>query len=187
MKNDIWKDIGNGYRVSYSGMVKNKRGVILKTRVQNCGYKIAHIYLESGRRAFTVHRLVATAFIPNPMNKKQVNHKDGNKLNNSADNLEWCDMSYNVKHSFVVGLRDKSIELTRIRMSKIGKEYSKHESKCVRVYQYDLNGMLVCVHLSMRDAEKKLGFSRRNLADKIKSNAPYRGFIFSNEQLTIAI
>jgi hypothetical protein len=56
-------------------------------------------------KTFTVHRLVATAWIPNPDNKEQINHIDGNKANNSIDNLEWCTSSQNIIHAFSTGLK----------------------------------------------------------------------------------
>lgn len=53
-----------------------------------------------------IHRLVAKAFVPNPRGLKEVNHKDGNKENNNADNLEWCTRSENNRHAFKTGLRN---------------------------------------------------------------------------------
>lgn len=57
----------------------------------------------SGRK-YLLHRIIAYTFIPNPENKKEVNHKDGNKKNNAASNLEWCTRSENILHSFNTGL-----------------------------------------------------------------------------------
>jgi hypothetical protein len=74
-----------------------------------------------------VHRLIAKTFIPNPLNKPQVNHVDGNKINNNISNLEWCTGSENIKHSFFIGLREKHIRL--FREASLGA--SNHESKCV--------------------------------------------------------
>lgn len=59
------------------------------------------------KKTFMVHRLIAKAFIPNPKNKPFVNHIDGNKLNNSMNNLEWCTAQENTQHSFDAGLRSK--------------------------------------------------------------------------------
>lgn len=97
-----WKDIDGfegKYQISSWGRVRNRDGLILKPYMNNKGY--LKISLQQGRRAIKkrVHRLVAIAFIPNPENLPQVNHKDGNKTNNSFTNLEWISNSDNLKHA----------------------------------------------------------------------------------------
>jgi hypothetical protein len=77
----------------------------LKYSVDSKGYFRTNLAKDGVNRTVKVHRVVAEAFIPNPMNLPQVNHKDGNKQNNTADNLEWCSASDNQKHAFRLGLK----------------------------------------------------------------------------------
>lgn len=106
-----WKPIegtDGKYEVSNLGHVRTngKRPGLLTLTKQKSGYRYAMIQLSNGKQKnCRVHRLVAEHFLPNPDNMKEVNHKDGNKDNNRADNLEWCTRSHNVKHSFDTGLK----------------------------------------------------------------------------------
>jgi hypothetical protein len=107
MNNEIWKKINDfPYYISNFGRVKNNNGLILKTRTLKSGYESLSL-VNNNHEKFnkTVHRLVAEAFIPNPGNKKTINHKDGNKLNNLLENLEWNTLSENIKHAFNSGLK----------------------------------------------------------------------------------
>lgn len=96
-------------------------------------YSIVRLVDKNGKtKGYTVHRLVAKAFIPNPNNYPVINHKDENRYNNRVDNLEWCTQQYNVCYGN--------------RIQKVREKESK------RVYQYDLDGNLIKVWYSGNDA-----------------------------------
>jgi len=116
---EIYKDIKGYkglYQISSLGKVKsisriidngfNKRLIldrILKISSDSKGYMYATLYNKS-RKHIKVHRLVAIAFIPNPENKPQINHKNGIKNDNNVFNLEWCTNSENQIHAYKIGL-----------------------------------------------------------------------------------
>lgn len=78
------------------------------------GYVYVNISKENKKHNLRVHKLVAEAFIDNPNNLPQINHIDGNKRNNRADNLEWCDSSYNIKDMYKRnGKYDKDNEIIK--------------------------------------------------------------------------
>lgn len=68
------------------------------------GYLQVHLFKNGNMKTQKIHKLVAEAFIPNPFLFPQVNHIDGNKLNNCVNNLEWCDAHHNVRHAYATGL-----------------------------------------------------------------------------------
>ena len=102
---EIWKVLGFGYGVSNLGRIKSLKGAprILRPRKNRAGYMRINLCMPQ-RATYTIHRLVAETFLPNPDNLPEVNHLDGNRLNNKVDNLEWCTTSENQLHSFKIGL-----------------------------------------------------------------------------------
>ena len=97
----------SGYEISDHGRVKNiKKGFICKlTLDKSTGYMVVNLRGDDGfRHVKKVHTLVARAFIPNPENKRVVNHKDTDKTNNNVWNLEWATDSENMLHAFQNGL-----------------------------------------------------------------------------------
>lgn len=110
LPNEIWKDIDDGYKVSNYGRVLSlakttirgrKYDKILSASKKDNGYYTVSI---NGNNEY-VHRLVAKAFIDNPNNLNEINHKDEDKSNNRVDNLEWCTKSYNVSYSKSVKIK----------------------------------------------------------------------------------
>lgn len=112
---ETWKDIEgyNGdYQVSTFGRIKSfkqgAQGKILMPIIKENKYVKINLYNQGKMTTYSVHRLVAQAFIPNPDNLPQVNHKDRNPSNNQVSNLEWCDMTYNNNYDGRVERQAKS-------------------------------------------------------------------------------
>lgn len=101
---EIWKDIDGFeglYQVSIWGNVRGRNG-ILAPYVTEKGYLKVGLFKDGKNHKKRIHRLVAEAFIPNPHNLPQVNHKDGNPKNNSVTNLEWCTNQENTDHAMML-------------------------------------------------------------------------------------
>lgn len=94
------------YKINTDGKIFSvNRQIYRKTKINNCGYERITLNKNKIAKDYSVHRLVAQIFIEKHNNKNiHVNHKDGNKLNNHVNNLEWCTRKYNVIHSYKLGL-----------------------------------------------------------------------------------
>lgn len=91
------------YSVDTNGIVYSKKDKPLKYSINHSGYCIVNFIVNNKRKGFAIHTLVAKQFITNnDINKTQVNHKDGNKLNNNVNNLEWVTPKENVRHAINV-------------------------------------------------------------------------------------
>ena len=148
LENEEWREIDykkifseniltdKKYYVSNLGRFKNIYGQIMDNyKVNENGYIRVYIY----KKTIALHRLVAYTFLENPENKEQVNHKDGNKLNNKVENLEWCSNAENQKHKFEIGL---------------GNNFTR------KVKQYDLNWNLIKEYDSIVLAAKEMNVSK---------------------------
>ncbi len=121
---EIWKDVKGYeglYKVSNTGKVKsfhNKRGG--KETILSGGRPYLHINLCKGGncKGATINRLVGIAFIPNPENKPEINHKDNNPLNNNVENLEWCTRKENMQHSVKQGRMAKGVDSGRSKLTE---------------------------------------------------------------------
>lgn len=173
---EIWKDVsgyegiyqisnfGNIKRLSYSIIRSNgnkqswKEKILNPTKDASGYYGIRSCTKTTGKsETLRIHRLVAEAFIPNPNNLPCVNHKDGNKLNNKVDNLEYCTYSHNIKHAFNNGLR--------------------HDTK--KINQYDLNGNFIATYNSIREAERITGTRNTGINECLHNNyKSSNGFIW---------
>ena len=130
----------NGYDNYYiydNGDVLNiTTNKILKGSIGQHGYKYYRLSYNNQKKMFYAHRLVAEAFIDNPDNLPVVNHKDGNKLNNNIDNLEWVSYSYNIEHAH----KEKLIK--NRRQSQYYKESLPNEVwKKIKNFHYSISSM----------------------------------------------
>lgn len=151
-----WYDISknNNYEITADGDVRNKKTQkILTGGINNSGYRTVHINHYDPPEF--VHRLVAETFVHNddPINKTDVNHKDGDKLNNNKDNLEWVTRSDNIKHAYVNGLNRPSgggHNKTRVYVEETGRIYDSQED-CIK----DIGGSIGGLSMYLNGRRKK--------------------------------
>ena len=156
---EIWKAVpiepySDYYKVSNIGNVKRIKAFrtknpigYVKYYIGSHGYKTVYLSTPNAAKNFLVHRLVALAFIGKPAGRSQVNHIDGNKLNNQIDNLEWVTPSENIQHAYDTGLIDY---------------YSKdHHFKTV--YQFDKKGNLIGEFYNGMEAGRVLNISNASI------------------------
>lgn len=144
LRNEIWKDIPEypGYQISSLGNVRsNKYGDwrLLKPALDGAGYLIVYLRKDKKSIRFHVHRLVAQVFVNG--NSSDVNHKNGTKTDNRAENLEWCSRSENVKHA--------------IRVLGLGKTR--------KIAQYDRRGNYIKTWANAYEVQEKLGINHGNI------------------------
>lgn len=156
--NETWKAIDGyvgHYEISNYGRVKSfptqrrTTTIILKPKLTKDGYYETTLNANNKTKYIRTHRLVAQAFIPNLQNKPQVNHKDGNKLNNYVGNLEWVTNQENITHSIAIGLQNP---------------VGHNNSNAKPVAQYGLDGNLIKRYKCIRYASDETGVRQNNIS-----------------------
>lgn len=149
---EIWKDIEgtNGkYQVSNKGRIKGKNGLMAQW-IKKDGYLCTHIPNYYGKSTL-VHRLVAEAFIDNPNNYPQINHKDECKTNNSVENLEWCSAKYNSNY----GTRNERMGAKLKGRKPSDNTIKASVERCSRkVSKYSMNNEYIETYSSLAEAER---------------------------------
>ena len=153
-------DYRGKYQVSNLGNIKslnyNHEGFekIIAYKVEKNGYARVGLFDGFRQRLFSIHRLVATLFLPNPNNFPQVNHIDENKLNNSVDNLEWCSCKYNINYGHTLDNISRA------------------------VIQYSPGGLILKKYKSIRQAARELGVCNSWLGKCIREQREIKGSFF---------
>lgn len=174
MKLEIWKEVAEfegQYSISSLGRVLSLKSNKIMKQSETRGYMTVGFSLgQRGKvKRFSIHRLVALAFIENPHSKPQVNHIDGNKKNNDVSNLEWSTAKENIGHAFENNLRDLDI------LRKNGK------SNSIKIKMIDKeSGDIVTVWDSISHASRELGFDKGAIHKVVIGvKKSYKGYLWA--------
>ena len=157
-------DINDCYFVDTKGNVYSNHGNGMKKLKVQRGfndYLCVTLYSNKKHNTYFVHRLIAKAFIPNPKNKSQVNHRDGNKQNNCVDNLEWVTPRENTKHAYDNGL-------THL---KVGAD----SPNAIKINQYDLKGNFIKTWGGATCVRNELKINKSNIIQCCKGKVKTAG------------
>lgn len=160
-----WKDVVEYeglYEVSTEGRVRNKRTLRMMTPCNNGnGYMMVNLSKNGKAKLRYIHRLVGMAFIPNPENKPEINHKDEDKANNRLENLEWMTHLENMRHG-------------------TGMARSQAKQRRKPILQYDLEGNFIREFESTKEAVRQYG---SNVGKVLKGTySQTHGFIFKYKE-----
>lgn len=176
---EIWKDIegtNGNYQVSNFGNVRSvdrdiiysngkphyHKGRILKMSLNHKGYLMVHFPTDKGQQTIGVHRLVALHFVDGYAEGLQVNHKDENKLNNRADNLEWCSPTYNVNYG------------TNLQRKGIAYKKGAYTQRCKILAVY-IDGVKLGEYNGYKEASEALGVSPEYIS-QIANGRPHKHY-----------
>lgn len=161
------------YRININGVIYDtKRNKEVCQWIDTVGYYQCNLKDSNGKKYYKrVHRLVANTFIPNPNNLPQVNHKDGNKLNNNINNLEWCTNSDNTQHGY-------------------DNKLYRYKSRCHAINVYTKKGDFLRTYKSIRSMCEDLHINRKTVTmilkgEKVTNNYDYLFEYVEESQETI--
>ena len=179
------KDYEGLYQISNYGRVYSLISKkFLKFWIDRYGYLHVDLHKNGKKKSFQVHRLVATAFIENPLNLPQVNHKSEIKTDNRVENLEWCDHTYNnnygtrtermMQHPNWKATRETSLKAAIEKCSKV-------------VLQFTLNGEFVKEYSSTCEASRQTNINQSNISQCCRGNKKYShvgGFVWRYKEIS---
>lgn len=180
----MWKKVNrnDNYSINEQGKVRNDKTGLIKTPTLNKrnGYLVLDLYKNNKREKVPVHRLVAEAFIPNPENKLTVDHADGDRTNNSIENLRWATYSEQNSRFETNGVRSDQIIVKRYK-EKRKKRGGGHEAwlEIIETLEFD----------SIKDTAEYFGYNAGNISQMLKKGTIgqrgiTRGYQFSYKNKT---
>ena len=157
MNNWIELKENDKYEINECGIVRNKKTKRpLKYWKTTIGYYTVCLFRNGNQKTYYIHRLIANNFIKNPNNYNEVNHIDGNKQNNSINNLEWCTHKHNMQEAHDNGL--------------VKETYGKDNPISKKVKQTIIKTGETIIWDSMMDAKRKMGYSTGSISDACQGN-----------------
>lgn len=167
-----------GYTVFENGDILSLKGKKMRPGKDGRGYHFIFIHSGGERKVKKIHRIVAECFLPNPENKPQVNHIDGNKNNNSIENLEWVTQSENMKHAFRSGLCENTLTAAKQKGKRSGLSSIAKAIQATR--KPVINTITGKVYSSVKDAANNMGYKYDTLRHQLngvnKNKTPLKYF-----------
>lgn len=169
------------YMIYDDGRVwSNKTNKFLKPSPTNRGYLTVELFNNSGSKRLLIHRLVAIAFIPNPHNWPQINHKDENPQNNCVANLEWCTARYNMNYGEGAKTRHLKIDYTKPCYRENAILNGKKAAKPVSMFSLD--GQFIRTYESAAEASRQTGIDKTDISRAVRTKYNAGGYAWEYER-----